>query len=374
MSSSEGHPAVLRASGLHGGAGGPRKTPGVEPDRTSTSEVFEGLRLGQPPWPALPMRPTSIGEPAPSTTGTVGVPGQFRVIVRISGAFHEARARPGRAADVFRGEPAVSRSALQDGLDWLVAGVCIADGPVPDDDGRALRVGEVRVAPFQERHERGPQRPALLGEFVGEALSIPGLLIGHAAHHSRGHQGLEPSRQEISGDPEAGVELAEPARAVQRSRTISRDQRSPTTEILVRNEGFDPADPVTRSVSWLWLHRPAGIHVGGEPADAPRYKVVPSVPEGQLDEHKRASVIAEVTEAILDAENGAWPRDAGRIWVFPTEIPEVTGAARAGSGRSQRSSPDSPATTPSGPVRSRVSGSLPPEPNTPACPDERRMM
>jgi phenylpyruvate tautomerase PptA (4-oxalocrotonate tautomerase family) len=94
------------------------------------------------------------------------------------------------------------------------------------------------------------------------------------------------------------------------------------TEILVRNEGFDPADPVSRSVSWLWLHRPADIYVGGEPADAPRYKVVPSVPEGQLDEQKRASVIAEVTEAILDAENGAWPRDASRIWVFPTEIPE----------------------------------------------------
>ncbi|GGU14105.1 Tautomerase enzyme [Streptomyces daghestanicus] len=94
------------------------------------------------------------------------------------------------------------------------------------------------------------------------------------------------------------------------------------TEILVRNEGFDPADPVSRSVSWLWLHRPAAIYVGGEPADAPRYKVVPSVPEGQLDERKRASVIAEVTEAILDAEHGAWPRDASRIWVFPTEIPE----------------------------------------------------
>ncbi|MBO1418156.1 hypothetical protein [Streptomyces sp. FH025] len=94
------------------------------------------------------------------------------------------------------------------------------------------------------------------------------------------------------------------------------------TEILIRHEGFDPADPVTRSVSWLFLHRPTAVYVGGEPADAPRYKVVPSVPEGQLDERKRAGVIAEVTEAILDAENGAWPRDASRIWVFPTEIPE----------------------------------------------------
>ncbi|MFE7635622.1 MULTISPECIES: hypothetical protein [unclassified Kitasatospora] len=94
------------------------------------------------------------------------------------------------------------------------------------------------------------------------------------------------------------------------------------TEILIHHEGFDPADPVTRSVSWLFLHRPAAVYVGGELADAPRYKVVPSVPEGQLDARKRAGVIADVTEAILDAEDGAWPRDPGRIWVFPTEIPE----------------------------------------------------
>ncbi|GAA2884681.1 hypothetical protein GCM10010517_48070 [Streptosporangium fragile] len=94
------------------------------------------------------------------------------------------------------------------------------------------------------------------------------------------------------------------------------------TEILIRHEGFDPADPVTRSVSWVFLHRPAAVYVGGAPVDAPRYKVVPSVPEGQLDGQARAGVVADVTEAILDAENGAWPRDPGRIWVFPTEIPE----------------------------------------------------
>ncbi|WP_433566638.1 hypothetical protein ACQP1O_16400 [Nocardia sp. CA-151230] len=94
------------------------------------------------------------------------------------------------------------------------------------------------------------------------------------------------------------------------------------TEILIRHEGFDPSDPVTRSASWVFLHRPAAVYVGGERAGAPYYKVVPSVPEGQLDEAKRIGVIGEVTEAILDAEAGAWPRDPGRIWVFPTDIPE----------------------------------------------------
>lgn len=94
------------------------------------------------------------------------------------------------------------------------------------------------------------------------------------------------------------------------------------TEILIRHEGFDPADPATRAVSWVFLIRPAAVYVGGVPADAPRYKVVPSAPEGQLDLSARDSVVAEVTEAILDAENGVWPRDAKRVWVFPTDIPE----------------------------------------------------
>lgn len=94
------------------------------------------------------------------------------------------------------------------------------------------------------------------------------------------------------------------------------------TEILIRHEGFDPAEPAAWSASWVFLHRPAVVYVDGARADAPHYKVVPSVPEGQLDAGKRAGVVREVTEAILDAENGAWPRDRGRIWVFPTEILE----------------------------------------------------
>jgi phenylpyruvate tautomerase PptA (4-oxalocrotonate tautomerase family) len=94
------------------------------------------------------------------------------------------------------------------------------------------------------------------------------------------------------------------------------------TDILIRAEGFDPTDPATRAVSWVFLPRPVAVYVGGQLSDAPHYKVVPSVPEGQFNPEARANVIREVTEAILDAENGAWPRDPGRVWVFPTEIPE----------------------------------------------------
>jgi phenylpyruvate tautomerase PptA (4-oxalocrotonate tautomerase family) len=94
------------------------------------------------------------------------------------------------------------------------------------------------------------------------------------------------------------------------------------TKILIAHEGFDPADPAALAASWVFVHRPATVYVAGAPTDTPRYKVVATVPEGQLDEVGRAGVIAEVTDAILDAEEGAWPRDVGRVWVFPTELPD----------------------------------------------------
>ncbi len=94
------------------------------------------------------------------------------------------------------------------------------------------------------------------------------------------------------------------------------------TGILMAAEGFDRDDPVMRKVSWVFVHRPAAVYVAGAPADEPRYRVVPSVPEGQFNAENRAQIVAEVTEAVLDAEEGSRPRDKGRVWVFPTEIPE----------------------------------------------------
>ncbi|MCU1679311.1 MAG: hypothetical protein JWQ81_50 [Amycolatopsis sp.] len=94
------------------------------------------------------------------------------------------------------------------------------------------------------------------------------------------------------------------------------------TDILITHEGFDPADRAVRAVSWVFLHRPAAVYVAGALAEAPRYKIVATVPEGQLDRSARDAVVAEVTEAVLDAEQGAWQRDPGRVWVFPTEVPD----------------------------------------------------
>jgi phenylpyruvate tautomerase PptA (4-oxalocrotonate tautomerase family) len=65
------------------------------------------------------------------------------------------------------------------------------------------------------------------------------------------------------------------------------------------------------------------LHAGEEPV-APHYRVIASVPEGQFDDERRASMVAAVTEAILAAEDGRYDADPLRIWVFANEIPEGT--------------------------------------------------
>jgi phenylpyruvate tautomerase PptA (4-oxalocrotonate tautomerase family) len=94
------------------------------------------------------------------------------------------------------------------------------------------------------------------------------------------------------------------------------------TDVLIEQEGADPTNPATRSVAWVFLHRPAAVFVAGEPEQEPHYRVVATVPEGQFDDERRAGMVAAVTEAVLDAEEGARRRDPRRVWVFATEMPE----------------------------------------------------
>lgn len=54
------------------------------------------------------------------------------------------------------------------------------------------------------------------------------------------------------------------------------------------------------------------LHAGQEPS-APHYKVITSVPEGQLADERTASAFAAITDAILAAEDGRHDQDALRI-------------------------------------------------------------
>jgi len=96
------------------------------------------------------------------------------------------------------------------------------------------------------------------------------------------------------------------------------------TDVLITNEGADPTNPQVRSIAWLFVHRPEAVYVAGSPASAPRYRFIASVPEGQYDPERRQAMVRDITEAVLDAEQGAYDRDPMRVWVFTPEIPDGT--------------------------------------------------
>lgn len=103
------------------------------------------------------------------------------------------------------------------------------------------------------------------------------------------------------------------------------------TDILIRAEGFDPdSNKVAQSVTWLFLHRPAAIHVAGVRSDKPRYRIVPTVPEGQYTDAARAALVKEVTDAVVRADGGKFEEVSARVWVFPMEMPDGQWGSRGG--------------------------------------------
>ena len=109
-----------------------------------------------------------------------------------------------------------------------------------------------------------------------------------------------------------------------------RDLMAKLTDLLIQNEGADPTNETVRSIAWVFVHRPETVYVAGKPAEAPRYRFVTSVPEGQFNPERRQAMVTDITEAVLDAEQGAHERDPMRVWVFTPEVPEGTwgGAGR----------------------------------------------
>jgi len=94
------------------------------------------------------------------------------------------------------------------------------------------------------------------------------------------------------------------------------------TDILIAHEGFDVGNQVARSVTVVFLHRPAAVYVAGQRSPTPRYRIVPSVPEGQYTDAARKSLVKAVTEAVARADGGKFEDIAPLVWVFPTEIPD----------------------------------------------------
>ncbi len=96
------------------------------------------------------------------------------------------------------------------------------------------------------------------------------------------------------------------------------------TGTLLKWEGA-PDNEVARSIAWAYVdERPSGFfHVGGRPPAEPRYRVRLTVPEGALDDERKAGVVAEITRQVLAAEGAADdPENAARVWVLISEVPD----------------------------------------------------
>jgi len=93
------------------------------------------------------------------------------------------------------------------------------------------------------------------------------------------------------------------------------------SDLLLKYEGVDPANETGRHLAWVFVHRPT-VYVGGSRPASPRYRFICQVPEGQYDDARRAAVTREITQAVVEAEGGAWPHPEFRVVVFTVEVPE----------------------------------------------------
>jgi len=91
------------------------------------------------------------------------------------------------------------------------------------------------------------------------------------------------------------------------------------TDLLIEYEGVHPTNERARALAWVFVHRHE-MYVAGKPADAPHYRFVCNVPEPQYNDERRAAVTAAMTQAVVEAEDGAWPDPQDRVWVFTHEV------------------------------------------------------
>src|ERR1700686_4502487 len=74
---------------------------------------------------------------------------------------------------------------------------------------------------------------------------------------------------------------------------------------LVEDHDVEASRERARRIAWLSVLRHEA-YVASAPAQAPYYKFVVNVPEGQADEEFRIAVTRDVTQAVADAEAGKW--------------------------------------------------------------------
>ena len=98
------------------------------------------------------------------------------------------------------------------------------------------------------------------------------------------------------------------------------------TTTLLRWEGAPADSAAAKEVSWGFVHEiaPERTYHGGAnaAAEAPRYRVDVTVPQGALDDAKKAGLVGDVTKLVLAAEGTDDPAASMRVWVIVSEVPD----------------------------------------------------
>lgn len=95
------------------------------------------------------------------------------------------------------------------------------------------------------------------------------------------------------------------------------------TDLLLEHEGVDPSNEKARELAWVFVHRPE-VYVAGAPPRSPRYLFICQAPEGQYNDARGTAMTTGITQAVAEAEDGAWPHPEHRVGIFALEIPDGT--------------------------------------------------
>lgn len=107
------------------------------------------------------------------------------------------------------------------------------------------------------------------------------------------------------------------------SPSAERELLGKITDLLLEHEGVDPTNERARAIAWISVHRHQ-MYVAGAPAEVPYYRFICQVPEGQYNDRRRAAVTAGITQAVVEAEEGAWPDPERRVCIFTHEVKDGT--------------------------------------------------
>lgn len=108
------------------------------------------------------------------------------------------------------------------------------------------------------------------------------------------------------------------------------------TDLLVVHQGARPDSWAARSITWFEVTElaPNRVFVGGEMTNESRYRITFTIPEGAMDEARKASLVETSTRAILAAEGSAYDDQSScRVWCIFQEVPDGNWAS---SGRIYR--------------------------------------